>query len=766
MPLLNAYDPCPCASGQKYKWCCFQASAFIDRFIRYAANDQIDAADKVLDEGLAKFPDNAFLLVQQAILLLSRREDARPIVDRLLALQPNNPHGLAYRIGSMFLKNPRIHSDLIDEIGRVIRTLSAAESDYFKPIYIDICSKVKSLAEVFSLLKSLRIALDRWKANEAVHTTLTDCHTILQRGISFVPWVQCSYELADPTDDLTTSDRECYLQAINDAHDANFLAAESVFDEIAERRPSANVYWNAALVKLWRMDVKGGTSALVRHIELLDPESDDAIDAEALLQSIYLDDKERQAEGVYLTWPLRDRDRLLALLDDDPTFAKIDRSRGSEDQTLENLIEDIRSHDRPDAEAGEEIPDPILYVWFDRPVRDHDAIVAATFAEAPTLCALVIVERDKAGLGTFDDERLASLIDRFREIAGATIPPAQPRTTSLGKRDVFYAWKFLHSLIRAMKVENEPMTRLSRLIEKAIVAVWTPLVLENLVGRRPKSPTDLDARSRRIMRAVLKILEHNPIYLNIDFSEIHARLGSTAEAEFDASELRVDTIQSIPIYDLIRVPVAKIDDNCLIASTNYAQNFMHIKFLLMSYDEILRRPGPLFNAQIKIFAAAQLSINFQDFDHVEEVEPLFERLDSISFENADEDRYFRDCVEMLRISFAIRNREFATAIPKLLELLDRIDRSQQTRDFCMSEMIRLGLMRVSTDPESGEPVIDPTIFIQLATAYAPRVEKPRVVKPSVAIDIEAGRKTIWTPGSDEAGTGERKTIWTPGSSLR
>lgn len=761
MPLLNAYDPCPCASGQKYKWCCFKASAFIDRFIRYVSNDQNDAAGKVVEEGLAKYPDNAFLLVQQALLLMERQADAASVIERLLTLQPNNPYGLAYRIWSRFQKKPQIDQDLIDEIGRVIRSISTEDSAFFTPIFIHICFNVKSIAEAFSLMKLNRIALERWKSNEAVYDSLIKCDSALMLDMSLLPWVQYLYELADPTDDLTASERERFLKAINDAKDADFRAAESVFDEIAERRPSANLYWNAALVKLWRLDVKGGTSALVRHIELLDPESDDAIDAEALLQSIYRDDEERHVENVYLTWPLRDRDRLLSLLDDDPTFSKIRMERDTRDQSIDFLIKDTCFRDIDDGAAGDDRPDPILYVWFDRPVRDRDAIAATTLAEAPTLGALVIVERDKAGLRTFDDERLASLIDRFREIAGATIPPAQPRTTSLGKTDVFIACDFLHSLIRAMKDENEPIKRLRRLTEKAIVAIWTPLVLEKLVGRRPKSPTDLDARSRRILRAVLNTLEHNPFYLCIDFAEIRTRLGLPAEADFDASELSAEMIQGTLFYDLIRVPVAQIDDVCLLKSVDFAHKIMNTKYLLASYDEILRRGGPIFVAQIKVLAAAHLSNIFQEYGYAEEVEPLFERLDSISFEDADEDRYFRDCVEMLRISFAIRKREFAKAIPKLLELLDRIDRSQETRDFCMNEMIRLGLMRVATDPETGETRIDPSIFIKLASAYP-----PLVVKPSVAIDIEAGRKTIWTPGSDEAGTRERKTIWTPGSSVR
>ena len=68
MASVNPYMPCPCGSGQKFKWCCQKVEAYADRAQRMVESGQVESALKPLEEGLARFPDNAWLLTRKAIV--------------------------------------------------------------------------------------------------------------------------------------------------------------------------------------------------------------------------------------------------------------------------------------------------------------------------------------------------------------------------------------------------------------------------------------------------------------------------------------------------------------------------------------------------------------------------------------------------------------------------------------------------------------------------------------------------------------------------
>src|SRR3954451_19658546 len=77
MAAVDPYSPCPCGSGQKFKWCCQKVEAFADRAERLFEGGQVEAAFQALDEGLRKVPDNPWLMLRKALIHFRRREPAR-----------------------------------------------------------------------------------------------------------------------------------------------------------------------------------------------------------------------------------------------------------------------------------------------------------------------------------------------------------------------------------------------------------------------------------------------------------------------------------------------------------------------------------------------------------------------------------------------------------------------------------------------------------------------------------------------------------------
>src|SRR4051812_44338911 len=97
---LDPYAPCPCGSGQKFKWCCQKVEAFAERSQRLYEGHQIEGSLAALDEGLKKFPDNPLLLIRKAVIQTREGHlaEAKPLLERVLAKTPGHIGALGLMI--------------------------------------------------------------------------------------------------------------------------------------------------------------------------------------------------------------------------------------------------------------------------------------------------------------------------------------------------------------------------------------------------------------------------------------------------------------------------------------------------------------------------------------------------------------------------------------------------------------------------------------------------------------------------------------------
>ncbi len=95
MASVNPYASCPCGSGQKFKFCCQKVESYAERAQRMMESGQHESALKPLGEGLAKFPDNPWLLTRKAMieLQLERPEPAKQSLRALLKKDPGHLGG-------------------------------------------------------------------------------------------------------------------------------------------------------------------------------------------------------------------------------------------------------------------------------------------------------------------------------------------------------------------------------------------------------------------------------------------------------------------------------------------------------------------------------------------------------------------------------------------------------------------------------------------------------------------------------------------------
>src|SRR5262245_33390884 len=92
---IDAYSPCPCGSGKKFKWCCQPIHVQIDRAFQQEADGQHEAALRLMDEVAAQNPANPEVYGRKAQLLYqnNRGEDAEATLQKAFDINPNYPFG-------------------------------------------------------------------------------------------------------------------------------------------------------------------------------------------------------------------------------------------------------------------------------------------------------------------------------------------------------------------------------------------------------------------------------------------------------------------------------------------------------------------------------------------------------------------------------------------------------------------------------------------------------------------------------------------------
>ena len=93
----DAYQPCPCGSGKKIKFCCKESAADIEKISKLIDADQRQAALELIDRLMAKKPDLQCLHAYKLQLTIGDpdRSAAKAAIDAFLKIAPTNPTALA-----------------------------------------------------------------------------------------------------------------------------------------------------------------------------------------------------------------------------------------------------------------------------------------------------------------------------------------------------------------------------------------------------------------------------------------------------------------------------------------------------------------------------------------------------------------------------------------------------------------------------------------------------------------------------------------------
>lgn len=728
MAVVDPYAPCPCGSGEKFKWCCHKVEEFAARAQRLFENGQIDAALSVLDEGLRKSPDNPWLAIRKA-LILARRSEFEPAKDLLRRVVQKRPNHVGAQ--SFLVRLALLSEGAGAGAGQLQQALSAVPAENRDDLWIAAEVVGAAMLEAGHTPAAIaHLGLADMLAPEDAESAAGSSLRMIESNPSFSPWLRNPYELSDVPGGLDESKCQRFREAIDWADQGLWAAAAARFDTLsAEGTPESDR--NLGLCRLWLGDDAGAVEAIRRYTRWTGATSEN-VDLEALCQLIAPLSEDAKVELLQWIWPVRDHDRLLTALRDH------DRAHFEGRTTIDP--------DDPDS------PEVDLVFLLDKPPLKSPTV--ANLADLPTIEGRVLVGREIVALEAHDDGRLDSLARRFQEIAGDAIAPAHPRTKVLGETSrsslaMRTEWLLPDGIDPA---ESQHIERLER--RRVLMERWPEIRWPYLDNRTPRQAAR-DGDAQLPLRAALCQFEfgHEFFREEIDFDALRRELGIEPEPPIDPATVEIDRIHLARLH---RIPAEKLDDDRLVALFDRAHRYLMPQAMEEAGEALVQRPALLDSEEgpprFMVFSdLANLALSRDDRDAAfswlrrgRESDPAARGPNAPHW-------------DLLEVRLHARVDPPEQWVPLLAAVMDRYGNSDEAGPVLASNLLDMGLLQMQPNPDRpGEMLLDSRPLQAVLSRYG-----PRITTASGQLGVSASRGGLWTPGSEAGGTGG---LWTPGSS--
>ncbi|QEH37237.1 hypothetical protein OJF2_58240 [Aquisphaera giovannonii] len=730
MALVDPYEPCPCGSGKKYKWCCQKAETYLERSIRLEDTAQADAVLAPIEEGLAKLPGNNMLLLRKATYLasLERDEEAVKALDIILSRDPANPAALDTLARLVLTEEGP--TPIVARLQDALKSADAGARARLGELALMLGDALARHGDIPAALKHIELAAEITDRQEDLAAEARQILADYRRDPRFTPWLKQPLALSLPPDGLDPHAVETFNQALGWAKDGLWDSAAAAFELLSANPDAARVAdRNLGICRLWLAEDAAATAALRRSIAGL-PATTEAVDTAVLIELIDPATDPEPVEEVSLTWPIRDRHDLLA------------RLKGNEAVAQEDTP--------PSEEPGDPDPDTVVFLLLDLPKpRDTEGLSPE---KIPVARAEIAVGAESVRLVTFDDGRLNSVMDQFTSIAGTSVPPSHPKTKAIRRADrseVATEWRwYLPPDLDEDEVRRLETERLVHFYRER----WADIPQAVLGG---KSPAQLaGAGNAEVpLRAAVLILEAANVGIPVDWAALRARLNIPAEPPIDPASV---AIGEVPVGRLHLVPVEGLDDDRLVALDRLATTYGLTGTALACCKEIVRRGTPIANGKISPVATYTTLIG--DAVRRGDREAAFQALaDGRAASIAAGTAAAEAAWDLTQFQLSVRFEQPDTWVPLLVSLTERYKGDRGFTQVMSSLLVQMGLLRpVPVRDRPGEFAMDTRLLERLIGLYGPKVQAA-----SDYLGISATKGGIWTPGGSEGKGGG--AIWTPGS---
>jgi tetratricopeptide (TPR) repeat protein len=734
---VESYSPCPCGSGEKYKWCCQKVEAFAERAERLVDSGQLEAAIKPLDEGLKKFPASPWLLMRKGttLLRLGKTDQAKTALQQILDKQPRHLGALVV-LTRCVLEN----EGPVNGAGMFQQVLATADES--------VRPRLASLAQIVAILlgkaglypaalKHIELVTElerqRGQADSSTKLILRELETSPSIDARF----KDRHQLLPAPEGLEPYDRSRFEESLGYARQSLWAWAAAGFDLLSANDPGGAADFNLALCRLWLGDQRGAVGPLRRHIARLGATTE-AVELEILAQLIEPTHPNDRVDLVQLTWPLRNRAGLLQVL-----------------RNASDVIEEEPEPDDFDEDEEPEEPEVVEFRLLDRPMADDRPAGRIEVQDLPREVGRVMVGPDFATLEAHDDGRLDALGDRFTVTAGATIAPAHPKTRVVGsaaksKLAVRIDWSPPGWLT------TEEVTRLAFEYRiKMLNEVWPETPLPCLRFRSPtRASKDGDAVVP--LRAAISQIEVFPELENhgFDFKAFRARFGLEPEPAIDPATVDIDRV---PLARLRDVPADQLDDTRLLALLQRTRRSALFDAFEPAALAFVARPALVETHQAESLAIhADLSaLAAEKGDRARATQWIERGRAADSPANRGPNAVVWDLTEL---RLAARFDPPETWVPELAIVLERYAGDARANQMILMNLVEMGLVRAEPNPDAPGDILLDSRPLQAALAEF----GPRVTTASGRLGVSATKPDLWTPGGPSSST-KGGALWTPGS---
>jgi hypothetical protein len=728
---LDPYTPCPCGSGEKFKWCCQKVEAIAERAQRLTENTQGEMAIQALDEGLRQHPDNPLLSIRKAALLASKErfKEALPIAQKLVARSPGNTGAQALLI--RILAETEGAAEALVQFQKALGECPADRQKMLAWVAQFLGAGLSSSGLYPAALAHLNLAKQLEPSVERGARNQQSLLQVIRTNAALPPWFRNLDRVSPPPAGLDAKRLARFEQACQWAREGRWGSAAAAFETLSADGAGSLADRNLGLCRLWLADHAGAVQALRRYVANAGPTAD-AVDLEALCQTVWPVNQNDVVERVQLIWPLRNRTALLNTLRQADEMSFIGRA--------------------PINPEEENSPEVDYYALLDRPVLRRSS--GLTAAEIPRVVGHVLLGQEIVALEAYDDERLGALSDRFTQMAGASIPPAHPRTKVL-EAMVRASVVFQEEWLLPEGVSHEDKERLN--VEKnsqLLLEVWPRTPQAFLAGRTPLQAlqTGKDPDRTAVRGAVWRMEQTS--HLAPDdrtFDLLREKLGLEREPEVNPDGLDLD---ALPPTRLHLVPAERLADETLLELYIRAKRALNSAAYTRAARALSERPS-LFHKKIEPSTLfADLTYNAIARDARDEAFATIQRGRAAEPELRGKVAAFWDMVEIqARSAF----EEPTNWVPRLATVLDRYANDAAAGEVLLQFLMGMSLIRAVPNPDASDQImLDTRVLESVLAQYG-----SRVAAATGAVGAAATKPGIWTPGSAAAPGGAG--VWTPGS---
>jgi tetratricopeptide (TPR) repeat protein len=317
---LDPYQPCPCGSGSKIKFCCSKdIQAELDKIIRAVQGEQrASALDHIHHLIAEKGPRNALLAVKADVQLsLGKFEDADATIDEFLAASPDNPVALSLSA---------IHACSQDDLESAIEDLQQAMEHLDGMLAPSVYSAIGVVAQTLLQAGDVLAARGHLLMQAGLAGDQDENPVRLLMRINMLREVPLllkqDYMYADCPEGVEWADD--FDAAKKLALRGAWIAACEALDALEVKYPGqAAILRNIAILSGWVGQRDEAVVAWKKYARLKDVPLDEAVEAEALAQMLDPAAEVDEIDSVTVIYTVPDTEKLMELCLSDKRISKM-----------------------------------------------------------------------------------------------------------------------------------------------------------------------------------------------------------------------------------------------------------------------------------------------------------------------------------------------------------------------------------------------------------------------------------------------------------